>query len=146
PKTTAACCTSTAGVPTTGSLFALLNQESRMNNSTDSSELVEPDHAAKARLSDEQIRAFWGEFAEQERSLFNMPALDFVEEANALLQKYAPALAIEILGNDKGEPRELVLSAHGAREQFVDLMAMVQAAPPLQWHTRVTAFRMRAEG
>lgn len=93
-------------------------------------------------LTADAVQSFWSAFATQEEALCQLPAVEFVEQGNALLQQFAPALSLELQDAAAGALRELVLTAHGRVEQFEPLLQLVQAAPALAHH-RVTAFRQR---
>ena len=105
-------------------------------------ELPEDDHAAAAPLSAAQMAAFWTEFSGQLAALEALDGRAFVEAANALLQRHAPGLSLELEGTPAQAGTRLVVTAHGNIEQFENAQALVRHAPRLGGYT-VQAFRSR---
>lgn len=85
--------------------------------------------------------AFWQAVSERLPSLAALPARERVEALNELLQPLFPELACEVAGEPPAF--KLVLTAHGAKEHFEDLMALAGASPRLPG-VEVEAFRRRA--
>lgn len=84
--------------------------------------------------------AFWQALSERLDSLRALSGHELVGALNELLQPLFPNLAAEVLGDPPAF--KLVLTAHGAAEDFEDLMALVQSAPALP-QLEVEAFRQR---
>lgn len=99
---------------------------------------------ASPRLTTEEAQAFWAAFLAREQALAGLPARDFVQQANELLQTFAPQLALEVEGKDDAGPRGLVVTAHGDKARFPDVLTMVSQAPQMRLFSPVTAFRLRA--
>jgi hypothetical protein len=100
---------------------------------------------APAPLNAAQVSAFWQQFSAQLVALQALPGVEFVEQANALLQQHAAALSVELEGRP-GEPgARLVFTAHGDVEQFENVQALVRQAPPGLPYA-VQAFRSRTLG
>jgi hypothetical protein len=93
---------------------------------------TDPREAARA--------AFWQALSERLDSLRALSSHELVGALNELLQPFFPNLAAEVLGDPPAF--KLVLTAHGAEEDFEDLMALVQSAPALP-RLEVEAFRQR---
>lgn len=102
------------------------------------------DHPA-APLSTAQIAAFWSAFAEQQAAWDAQEGSTWVEAANALLQRHAPGLSLELEGEPGAAGARLVITAHGNVEQFENVQALVRHAPPCPPYT-VQAFRSRTLG
>lgn len=99
---------------------------------------------APPRLTTEVAHAFWTAFLGREEAFAGLPSRDFVQQANELLQTFAPQLALEVEGRDDAGPRGLVITAHGDKARFPDVLTMVALAPKMQRFSSVTAFRLRA--
>lgn len=99
---------------------------------------------APTRLTTAEAQAFWAAFLTREEALAGLPARDFVQQANELLQTFAPRLALEVEGKDDAGPRGLVVSAHGDKARFPDVLTLVAQAPDMRLFSSVTAFRLRA--
>ncbi|MEG2768390.1 MAG: hypothetical protein RR943_13105 [Comamonas sp.] len=89
----------------------------------------ENDHVAAVPLGVQQIDAFWSDFSDHLPRLEALEGAEFVEQANALLQPYAPELSIELEGRLKEPGGKLVFTAHGNIEQFENVQALVRNAP-----------------
>jgi hypothetical protein len=113
----------------------------------------------RVQLTPELCDKFWQAFCDAESRLARLPIRDFVDEANELLENFVHYLALEVQGvkddpmQDASEPaspdsdapvRELIISAHGVREYFPDLLLLASKAPGLRYY-KVTAFRMRTD-
>lgn len=85
--------------------------------------------------------AFWQALSERLPSLQALPARELMEALNELLQPLFPHLAAEVAGEPPAF--KLVLTAHGAKEHFEALMALVRSSPKLPG-VEVEAFRQRA--
>ena len=107
-------------------------------------ELPEDDHPP-APLSAAQVTAFWNDFSGQLTALAALDGRAFVEAANALLQRHAPGLSLELEGTPGQDGARLVVTAHGNIEHFEAAQAVVRQAPPLAGYA-VQAFRSRAAG
>ena len=86
---------------------------------------------------------FWAEFTAREKALAALPVREFVEQANELLDDEALGVAVEVLGDAGDEGRELIFTAHGDKEKFPLVNALVAMAPDLQCFSRVIGFRRR---
>ncbi|BEP53459.1 hypothetical protein GmRootV118_07030 [Variovorax sp. V118] len=84
--------------------------------------------------------SFWHALSDKLKSLQSLSGHALVGELNALLQPFFPNLAAEVLGDPPAFT--LVLTAHGAEDDFEDLMALVHSAPALP-QVEVEAFRQR---
>jgi len=84
--------------------------------------------------------AFWQAVSSRLESLRTLPARELMDGLNELLQPLFPKLAAEVAGDPP--TFKLVLTAHGAKEEFEDLMALVQSSPQLPG-VKVEAFRQR---
>jgi len=84
--------------------------------------------------------AFWQAVSSRLESLRTLPARELMDGLNELLQPLFPKLAAEVAGDPP--TFKLVLTAHGAKEEFEDLMALVQSSPQLAG-VEVEAFRQR---
>jgi hypothetical protein len=84
--------------------------------------------------------AFWQAVSSRLESLRTLPARELMDGLNELLQPLFPKLAAEVAGDPP--TFKLVLTAHGAKEEFEDLMALVQSSPQLPG-VEVEAFRQR---
>lgn len=84
--------------------------------------------------------AFWQAVSSRLESLRTLPARELMDGLNELLQPLFPKLAAEVAGDPP--TFKLVLTAHGAKEEFEDLMALVQSSPRLPG-VEVEAFRQR---
>lgn len=93
----------------------------------------------------ELAKGFWAEFSAREKALAALPIRDFVEQANELLDDETLGVAIEVLGDASNEDRELIFTAHGDKEKFTLVNALVSMAPGLQCFSRVTGFRRRTD-
>lgn len=93
----------------------------------------------------EIAKQFWIEFSAQEKVLAALTVRDFVEQANQLLDDETLGVAIEVYGDVNSPDRELIFTAHGDKEKFSLVNALVAAAPALQCFSRVTGFRRRTE-
>lgn len=110
------------------------------------SEDIHEDHSdIVVPLTEQQINAFWSQFSSQLSTLETLDGHEFVEQANELLHEHAPGLSIELEGKLKEPGSKLVISAHGATEQFENAQAMVRHAPSFTNYT-VQAFRNRTLG
>lgn len=89
----------------------------------------ESDHVAAVPLGVQQIDAFWSDFSDHLPRLAALEGAEFIEQANALLQPYAPELSIELEGRLKEPGGKLVFTAHGNIEQFENVQALVRNAP-----------------
>ena len=114
------------------------DQEAIDNEHDEHSEPVAP-------LSVAQIEEFWQEFVPQLPELAALPAREFVERANELLQPFAAGLALELEHSTDGTNSLLVATAHGSIEQFENVLALVRHAPQIPGY-RLQAFRSRALG
>jgi hypothetical protein len=83
---------------------------------------------------------FWQAVSARLESLRTLPARELVDGLNELLQPLFPRLSAEVMGDPPAF--KLVLTAHGAKEDFEDLMALVQSSPQLP-DVEVEAFRQR---
>lgn len=106
-------------------------------------ELPEDDRNTAATLSAAQISDFWTAFSGQLSTLDALDGRAFVEGANALLQRHATGLSLELEGEPAQAGSRLVVTAHGNIEQFENAQAVVRHAPRLAGYT-VQAFRSRA--
>lgn len=95
------------------------------------------------QLQAQDIGSFWQELVYQERHLALLPNQAFVSQANEMLARVAPDLALELERADGSLFSRLVISAHGNIEQFENLMALVRTAPSLPGY-KVQAFRSRS--
>lgn len=84
--------------------------------------------------------AFWQAVSSRLQSLRTLPARELMEALNELLQPLFPKLAAEVAGDPP--TFKLVLTAHGAKEEFEDVMALVRSSPQLPG-VEVEAFRQR---
>ena len=85
--------------------------------------------------------AFWQAVSANLERLSDLTGRDLVEALNELLAPFFPDLAAEVMGDP---PRfKLVLTAHGSKDDFEDLMALAGSAPALP-QVEVEAFRQRA--
>ena len=107
-------------------------------------ELPEDDQPP-APLSAVQVTAFWTDFSGQLTALAALDGRAFVEGANALLQRHATGLSLELEGTPGQDGARLVVTAHGNIEHFEAAQAVVRQAPPLAGYA-VQAFRSRAAG
>lgn len=86
--------------------------------------------------------AFWQAVSANLRRLNDLTGRDLVDALNELLAPFFPDLAAEVMGDP---PRfTLVLTAHGSKDHFEDLMALVGSAPALP-QVEVEAFRQRVD-
>ncbi|WP_312463543.1 hypothetical protein [Comamonas sp.] len=95
------------------------------------------------QLQAKDIESFWQELVYQERHLALLPNQAFVVQANEMLARIAPDLALELERSEGSLFSRLVFSAHGNVDQFENLMALVRAAPSLPGY-KVQAFRNRS--
>ena len=107
-------------------------------------ELPEDNHRS-APLNAAQVAAFWKDFSGQLTALAALDGRAFVEAANALLQRQAPGLSLELEGAPGQDGTRLVVTAHGNIEHFEAAQAVVRQAPPLAGYA-VQAFRSRTAG
>jgi hypothetical protein len=95
------------------------------------------------QLQAQDIESFWQELVYQERHLALLPNQAFVAQANEMLARVAPDLALELERSEGSLFSRLVFSAHGNVDQFENLMALVRSAPSLPGY-KVQAFRNRS--
>ncbi|MET3496230.1 hypothetical protein [Variovorax boronicumulans] len=95
---------------------------------------IHTDPRAEARAS------FWQALSDRIESLRPLAGHELVNALNELLQPFFPNLAVEVMGDPPAFT--LVLTAHGAKDEFEDLMALAQSAPALP-QIKVEAFRQR---
>jgi hypothetical protein len=96
---------------------------------------IDPDSRAAA------CATFWQAVSDRLESLRSLPARELMEGLNELLQPLFPNLSAEVA--ETPPAFKLVLTAHGAKEDFEDLMALVHASPTLPG-VEVEAFRRRS--
>ncbi|QGW81455.1 hypothetical protein [Variovorax paradoxus] len=87
--------------------------------------------------------AFWQAVSANLERLNDLTGRDLVDALNELLAPFFPDLAAEAMGDPPAF--KLVLTAHGSKAHFEDLMALVQSAPSMP-QIEVEAFRQRADG
>lgn len=85
--------------------------------------------------------SFWQAVSARLEGLRALPAGELMEGLNELLEPLFPRLSAEVAGDPP--TFTLVLTAHGAKENFEDLMALVQSSPRLPG-VEVEAFRQRS--
>ncbi len=92
------------------------------------------------------VEQFWYDLEKSHTQLSSLPPVQAMELINTLLQRYFPKISAELQTTPDTVPQqyELIFTAHGAIEYFLDVMALAQAARPLALFSKVTAFRMRA--
>ena len=106
---------------------------------------IQDDDALPGPLDAAQAQAFWREFASREAELAGLAPQQFVEQANALVERHAPGLGLELEQAAGAGLPLLVVTAHGNLDLFENVQALVRHAPPLpRW--RLQAFRSRALG
>ena len=113
-----------------------------MNQSPLDSDTAVPD---AIHLSMDACRAFWHAFLQREQAFSCMDPRECVEQANMLLAAHAPELALEVEGGKDETPRDIVLTAHGNKEQFANVLALVQAKPTFMHFLGGTGFRQRSQ-
>ncbi|MFZ6655488.1 hypothetical protein [Undibacterium sp. TJN19] len=91
---------------------------------------------------------FWQALEQTQTELATLSQRDAMEKINELLQPHFPDLSAELQkkNNDGEELRyELIFTAHGASENFQDVMALTASAPRMPLFEKVIPFRMRTD-
>lgn len=98
-------------------------------------------HITQIHALRKNARQFWTAWQQQEAGLSQLDAIDFVEQANELLQQFCEGCVVELEGvaPDSKELPCLVFSANGFREHFPQVQALAELAQTQRY--RVRAFR-----
>ena len=68
----------------------------------------------------------------QEAQLAVLPSEACVEQVNQMIQRFSSSLALEVEGAEGAGPRGLVITAHGSKEHFADILLLQDTAPAMR--------------
>lgn len=74
-------------------------------------------------------RDFWQAWQAQLTTLRTLDDKSFVQESNAILEKYLGDIGVEIEGEAQAQNSTLIFTAHGIRENLTKVQAIVATAP-----------------
>lgn len=98
-------------------------------------------HITQIHALRQNARQFWAAWQQQEAGLSQLDAIDFVEQANELLQQFCEGCVVELEGvapDDNALP-SLVFSANGIVADFPQVQALAELAQTSRYQIR--AFR-----